>query len=204
MARITPLGPPASLRPGDTSTIRWRVTNESRHTWPHDIPAGRHISVANHWLQPDGTVEVPDDGRACLPETLAPGDSCEVALTVQAPMQEGDHLLEVDLVQERVCWFAQRGSPTSRVPIQVAGAAVHRAIADDKPVRDAPRPRRSLVRRMFRPFRRGTPAFEMHVVPRRDVEEIIQASGATLLRAIDDGAAGYGWLSYTYVARKSG
>jgi hypothetical protein len=44
----------------------------------------------------------------------------------------------------------------------------------------------------------------MHVVPRSEVERAIERRGGTLLHAIDDGAAGYRWLSYTYVARKSG
>jgi hypothetical protein len=65
------------------------------------------------------------------------------------------------------------------------------------------RPARSLLRQLLRPFRRGTPTFEMHVVPRADVEAAIQRSGGKLLHAIDDGAAGYRWLSYTYVARKT-
>jgi hypothetical protein len=57
---------------------------------------------------------------------------------------------------------------------------------------------------VLRPLRGGTPSFEMHVVPRPEVEDVIRASGGELLHAIDDGAAGYRWLSYTYVARKSG
>ena len=51
-------------------------------------------------------------------------------------------------------------------------------------------------------FRRGTPTFEMHVVPRAEVERVIRAHGGELLQAIDDNAAGDRWLSYTYVCRK--
>jgi hypothetical protein len=43
----------------------------------------------------------------------------------------------------------------------------------------------------------------MHVVPRADVEAAIARAGGELLSAIDDGAAGYRWLSYTYVARRT-
>ena len=63
--------------------------------------------------------------------------------------------------------------------------------------------RAPFLRRWLRPFRRGTPTFEMHVIPRMEVEAVIKRSGGTLLHAIDDGAAGYRWLSYTYVARKA-
>jgi hypothetical protein len=54
---------------------------------------------------------------------------------------------------------------------------------------------------MLRPFRRGTPTFEMHVMPRSVVEAAIERGGGKL-HAIDGGAAGYRWLSYTYVAKK--
>ena len=202
--RIEPIDPPAALRPGETSTVRLIVTNESPYVLPHDIPPGVHICIANHWLRPSDTVEIADDGRAMLPATLAPGQSCEVDLTVHAPVSRGAHVLEIDLVQERVCWFAEKESKTARVPVDVSGLPVTREIA---PAPSGPadhNPRAPLFRRLLRPFRRGTPTFEMHVVPRTDVEAAITRSGGKLLQAIDDGAAGYRWLSYTYVATKSG
>jgi SAM-dependent methyltransferase len=195
--------PPATLRPGETASIRCSVTNESPHMLAHDIPAGRHITIANHWLRADGSVSIPDDGRAMLPATLAPGESCDVDLTVQAPAAPGEYLLEIDLVQEQVCWFAERGSKTARVPIVVAGAAMPVEPAPAVSGVDESAPRASLFRRLLRPFRRGTPTFEMHVLPRADVEAAITRSGGELIAAIDDGAAGYRWLSYTYVARRS-
>ncbi len=199
--RIVPLSPPQTLRPGETAPVRLSLTNESAHLLAHDIPAGRHISVANHWLRVDGSVSIADDGRAMLPATLAPGASVDVELTVHAPSEPGPHLLEVDLVQERVCWFAERGSNTARVPIDVTGPIVEaKGASADRTAVDAPRT--SFIRRWLRPLRRGTPAFEMHVVPRAEVEAAIARSGGELVEAIDDGAAGYRWLSYTYVARK--
>jgi SAM-dependent methyltransferase len=201
---ITPIDPPRTLRPGEEATLRLTVKNESAHVLARDIPAGRHICIANHWLRADGSVEIPDDGRAMLPETLAPGESCEAQLTVHAPMEAGHHTLEVDLVQERVCWFAERGSPTARVPVVTAGAGI---VAESLKATERPGEnghRAPWLRRWLRPFRRGTPTFEMHVIPRTEVEAVIKRSGGALLHAIDDGAAGYRWLSYTYVARKSG
>lgn len=201
--RLALIDAPTTLRPGEPVTLRLTVTNESRHALAHDIPAGRHISIANHWLRSDGSVEIADDGRAMLPQTLQPGAGCEVRLTVHAPLAAGDHILEIDLVQERVCWFAEKGSQTARLPVVTAGPAV---AAEASPVVAGPTtdtPRASLLRRWLRPLRRGTPTFEMHVVPRATVEATIDCSGGTLLHAIDDGAAGYRWLSYTYVARKA-
>ena len=43
----------------------------------------------------------------------------------------------------------------------------------------------------------------MHTIPRPQVEETIRRAGGHLIQAIDDNAAGPGWLSYTYVCRRS-
>ena len=200
--RITAIDPPSLLRPGETATVRLTVANTSPRTLAHDIPAGRHISIANHWLRPDGAVEVPDDGRAILPETLRPDASCQVELQIHAPLEPGSYELEIDLVQERVCWFAEKGSPTARVAIRIVGPPVVPERFDAPAGRAEEGPPTSLFRRLTRPFRRGTPTFDMYVVPRADVEAAIERSGGRLIQAIDDGAAGYRWLSYTYIARR--
>jgi len=203
-AELVPVDPPIALRPGEAATIRVRIANESPQTWPHDIPAGRHICVANHWRRQGGGVEIPDDGRALLPQTLAPGERCEVELMVHAPGGSGVYLLEIDLVQEQVCWFAEKGSRPGCVSIAVDGLPVRADSNRDRAPESGGGPRPSLLRRVLRPLRRGTPRFEMHIVPRPEVEDVIRASGGELLHAIDDGAAGYRWLSYTYVVRRSG
>lgn len=199
---ISPIDPPTTMRPGEDATVRLTIRNDSAHVLPHDVPAGRHICIANHWLRADGSIAVADDGRAMLPETLAPGDRCEAQLTVHAPAETERHMLEIDLVQERVCWFAERGSPTARVPVVIAGLPIVPEAMNAASGPNGDGHRASFLRRWLRPFRRGTPTFEMHVISRSEVEMAIERSGGKLLHAIDDGAAGYRWLSYTYVARK--
>jgi hypothetical protein len=181
--------------------------------WRHDIPAGRHICVANHWLRQDGTIAIFDDARTLLPKTIGPGERFEVPLRVRAPGEPGEYLLEIDLVQEFVCWFAEKGSTTARSAVKVSQGVV----ADpDAPTAgtiaaeaapslrnaDPHRPSISIVDRILRRFRSGTPSFEMHTVPRSQVEAAVRAFGGHLLQAIDDNAAGPRWRSYTYVCRR--
>ncbi len=189
---------PGTLGAHATTTPRVIVTNRSNVTWRHDIPAGRHICIANHWLHADGTVAVADDGRAHLPVTMAPGESEEVLLAVRAPAAPGAYLLEVDLVQERICWFAEKGSPTARASV----AVVPSSTPPPSPGPSAAPARPSVVERIRRCFRPGTPTFEMHVVSREDVEQTVRAHGGSLLHAINDNAAGERWESYTYVCRR--
>lgn len=197
-AEIAIRNPPRALAASAKAVLDLSITNRSPVEWRDDIPASRRICIANHWLHADGATAIHDDGRASLPRTLAPGEQADVELGVQAPGEPGSYLVDVDLVQERICWFAERGSPTARAPVTVGpGVAPPEAPPADVPVR-----RPSLLQRIRRRIRGGTPDFEMHVVPRATVEDTVRANGGELLRAIDDNAAGERWVSYTYVCRR--
>lgn len=198
-AAIVIADPPQTLEAGERAPLRITVTNRSPTHWRSDIPGGYHICIANHWLHEDGSMAVPDDGRAFLPRTLEPGETVEARLTVEAPKTPGRYLVEVDLVQERVRWFAEKGSQTACTRVSVAPAAGATAgplalsTTASKP---------SFFERIRRRFRRGAPTFEMHSVPRQEIERVVRVAGGDLLHAIDDNAAGASWLSYTYVCRR--
>lgn len=61
------------------------------------------------------------DGRYGLARDLKPGEETEVALAITAPKEPGDYILDVDLVQEQVAWFHEKGSPTARAKVTVVG-----------------------------------------------------------------------------------
>jgi hypothetical protein len=154
-----------------------------------------------------------DDARAFLPRTIGPGERFEVPLRVQAPGEAGEYVLEIDLVQEFVCWFAEKGSNTARSAVKVCANA---AAEPDAPAASAvateshaglwnaapSRPATSIVDWIMRRFRSGSPSFEMHTIARPQVEEAVRIAGGQLVHAIDDNAAGARWLSYTYVCRR--
>ncbi len=68
---------------------------------------------------------------------------------------------------------------------------------------NAPARPEGLLARIRRQLRGPAPAFEMHVVPRKVIEETVANAGGTIIAAIDDNAADAGWLSYTYICRKN-
>jgi uncharacterized membrane protein len=85
--------------------------------WQSDV---MQVGVGNHWLDAQGQEVIHDDGRSPFVADVQPGESRVVELTINAPKQPGDYLLEVDALQEGVSWFAQTGSRTIRVPVRVA------------------------------------------------------------------------------------
>jgi len=59
------------------------------------------------------------DGRIGLAKDLRPNEETEVSLAITAPTNPGNYVLDVDMVQEQVSWFHDKGSPTARTNITV-------------------------------------------------------------------------------------
>ena len=77
------------------------------------------LNLANHWVRSDGSHVVHDDARARLPSRMRPGESDVLELLVTAPHRPGRFDLQVDVVQEHVNWFAERGSAIASVQIEI-------------------------------------------------------------------------------------
>jgi 4-amino-4-deoxy-L-arabinose transferase-like glycosyltransferase len=112
---------PNELLAGQKATLPVRVKNASDTTWLARERAGSlyQVSLGNHWLSPSGTIITNDDGRTALLTDLQPGDETDLSLTINAPAKPGDYLLEIDMLQEGVSWFAMKGSQSVRAPVRV-------------------------------------------------------------------------------------
>ena len=60
-----------------------------------------------------------DYGRAYLARDIHPREKQLVDISFVAPLQEGAYYVELDMVCEMICWFAQRESTSLREGIQV-------------------------------------------------------------------------------------
>jgi hypothetical protein len=56
--------------------------------------------------------------RALIPRDVYPGEKVCVELKFKLPAP-GTYRVDVDLVDEEICWFAERGSPTLSFTIEV-------------------------------------------------------------------------------------
>jgi hypothetical protein len=125
-AQLTLPGAPAKLRAGQKETIQVHIKNASDVFWW--ARGGElndrndnwfYIAAGNRWLRPDGSLITDMDGRYGISKDLKPGEETEVPLIITAPKEPGEYLLEVDLVQEQVAWFSDKGSPTARAKVTV-------------------------------------------------------------------------------------
>jgi hypothetical protein len=125
-AAITLVDPPDKLRAGQKETVRVKIKNNSDVTWwARGAPVNTrpdnkfYIAAGNRWLKADGGLVTNMDGRYGISKDLAPGEEAEVPLLITAPKDAGDYVLEVDLIQEQVAWFSEKGSPTAKAKITV-------------------------------------------------------------------------------------
>ena len=150
-ARLTIEPSSLSSDPGQAVSLDVIVENQSPRAWPALPDANGHcqITVANRWLYEDDEVLQRDDGRCPLPHDLPPGGRTNVMLVVTAPETDGAYILELDVVQEDVVWFGDRGSTTLRVPF-VVGNGLTQPRRQPKTVASAPPPFRVRHPRVFR------------------------------------------------------
>lgn len=126
-ARIGTVGlMPAALGAGTVVELPVGVTNESAVTWQRQGAVG--VNLGSRWhrgiARPEdeeaepGPQVGPEGRRSLLPD-MSPGAFETIMLPVQAPDEPGEYTLEIDLVYERVAWFASRGVEPLRLPIRV-------------------------------------------------------------------------------------
>jgi hypothetical protein len=126
-ALITLVDPPVKLRAGQKETIQVSVRNASDVLWyargaaVNTSPDNKfYIAVGDSWLNAaDQKLVTNMDGRYGLNRDLKPGEQTQVPLLITAPKEPGDYILDIDLVQEQVAWFHDKGSPTAQTKITV-------------------------------------------------------------------------------------
>ncbi len=210
-AQISLSGDVERLVAGSKSTLQVTVRNASTETWPawneNKSPYG--IRLGNHWLDSKDSMLANDDGRVGLPADMHPGDEAQLQLTIEVPPEEGEYILELDMVQELVGWFKTLGSNTSRTRVTV-GTIEKEPTFRDKGGRSPLNPLKRILARGRRTLatlgwgsRGFEPHMEMHIVPREEIQHLIQESGGRLVEVKPDISAGPIWDSYFYWVTKA-
>jgi hypothetical protein len=78
-----------------------------------------YLAAASRWLDKDGKHTDEIEGHNGIPRDLKPGDEADMTIHITAPKEPGEYILEVDMVQEAVAWFSDKGSPTAKTKVTV-------------------------------------------------------------------------------------
>jgi hypothetical protein len=111
---------PEIMRAGEKYSIRVMLKNDSKVVWPGRQQTWQYqLTVGNRWLTEAGAKITDVDGRAPLFEDLQPTEAAELPLIVTAPSKPGNYILQLDVVQEGVAWFGDRGSEVLSLKVKV-------------------------------------------------------------------------------------
>lgn len=117
-AALEVLEAPHSATAGAQVRLALRVRNAGNTLWRGGAKAHGVVGVGGR-LFAEGVLREPDFLRGPLPSDVAPGAQLDLTVAFAAPAEPGDYALELDMVDEGICWFASRGSPTARVALTV-------------------------------------------------------------------------------------
>lgn len=115
--RLTSPSKSLALHAGERLNLAVKLKNSSPVAWDAFDRSG--LMIGNHWLASDGGMVIWSDGRAPLTRRLAPGERAYMTLDIVAPHQADDYLLEIDLVEEGICWFSDFALAPLQIPVQV-------------------------------------------------------------------------------------
>gem|GEM_PF-844713 len=101
---------------GDSIHLDLQIQNTSQFAWPAGWKS--HVQVGLSLCRSNGEALTPEPLRIPLPETVRPGKKVTVSWEGEWPLGELVVGCEVDLVQENVGWFSQRGE-TRKVRAQI-------------------------------------------------------------------------------------
>lgn len=122
-AQLEVEGVPATVQAGQVVTPTVRVTNAGDTIWlSRPSTLGGYVTAGCKVLTPEGRLLADSVGRTCLPRDVQPGDRVEVPMTLPVPdtLPPGSYVLEFDMVNELICWFADAGnSQTFRSTITI-------------------------------------------------------------------------------------
>ena len=123
VAFVAPAELPGAVPAGATFDLPVTVVNRGRAGWSSEgqIP----VFASYHVYRRDSggrTVTAYDNQRTALGAYLPPGTTRTVRLRVTAPATPGEYDLELDLVHEARCWFAEKGGTPASVRLHVVAA----------------------------------------------------------------------------------
>jgi SAM-dependent methyltransferase len=124
-ARLTLVGEaPERLTAGAAFEATLRVENVGDTIWLTG-PASRKgaVMVGIRVLDEAGSVVAEVHDEPPLRRALAPGESVTSQIAYPLGLPCGDYTLKIDMVNQQICWFEQRGSEPLTLPVRIVEPA---------------------------------------------------------------------------------
>jgi hypothetical protein len=114
---------PATLAPGELLSLHVEMQNAGDTLWLTETVSAGIVMPAVRVFDHEGTLVTEFHGEPMLPHAIAPGESVRIKIEYRVPQRPGIYTLKLDLVDQQVCWFEERGSQPLVIHFAVASAA---------------------------------------------------------------------------------
>ena len=101
---------PNKIGPGDLLSFPVRIENTGDTLWLTETVSAGIVMPAVRVFDHAGDLVTEFHGEPMLPHPIAPGESVKIKIEYRAPQRAGSYKLKLDLVDQQVCWFEERGS----------------------------------------------------------------------------------------------
>ena len=103
--------PPERVAPAEILSFAVSIENCGDTLWlTNPSPRAGIVMPAVRVFDREGLLVTEFHGEPLLPHAVAPGETVRVKIEYQAPLLTGTYRLKVDLVDQQVAWFEQKGS----------------------------------------------------------------------------------------------
>jgi len=120
-AQLNLLSAPAErVAPGELLSIHVSIKNSGDTLWlTGSTPAAGIVMPAVRVFDQHGLMVTEFHGEPLLPHAVAPGETVRIKLEFKVPQRSGTYRLKLDLVDQQIAWFEQRGSETLVIEFEV-------------------------------------------------------------------------------------
>lgn len=178
-----------NLAPGEAAVVNATVRNIGTATWiagQYDYTGDIRFRLGKHIWAESGVILPDDDDRTPLPSGIGPSGEVELELRITAPAAPGRYIVSLDLVHEHVTWFADHGSQTSSLVLDVV-AANPADLDDDSGAHESA------------PNVAVSEPIQMHCLSVVDVETIVRSAGGRIETSWLSADSGDDWESRVYL-----
>ena len=111
---------PGSVAPDESISIPISIENCGDTLWLTSQLVGPGVVMpAVRVFDERGSLVTEFHGEPLLPHPVAPGETVRIKIEYQAPNRAGSYKLKIDLVDQQVCWFEQKGSEPLLIQFEV-------------------------------------------------------------------------------------
>ncbi len=108
------------VAPGELLSFPVRIENAGDTLWLTETVSAGIVMPAVRVFDHAGDLVTEFHGQPMLPHPVAPGESVKIKIEYRAPQRDGSYKLKLDLVDQQVCWFEERGSQPLMIEFTVA------------------------------------------------------------------------------------